>query len=368
MVIVVILLGVLNMTKEQTAAQKTNQKTGVYTDGKKHLSIAMQGGGAHGAFTWGVLDRMLQESDLVIEGVSGTSAGGMNAVATAQGIMQDGNEGARELLNKFWCMMSDAGKVSPFKPGVMDILMGKYTLHNSPGFLMFDFISKLFSPYQLNPAGTNPLKDLVNELFDFEKLQVYKDVKIFLAATHVYTGKIKIFGNKELCTEALLASACLPTVYAAVMVKGEYYWDGGFIGNPAIYPLIYDCETPDIMIIKLNPTHRTRLPITSTEIGDRLNEITNNTSIVREMRSMHFITKLIDKGLLDPQKIKRCFVHLIEDEAAFQDLGWSSKLNTDMNFLRYLFDAGYKAADKWLEKNYDRIGKESTADMEEDFV
>ncbi|MDR0677505.1 MAG: patatin-like phospholipase family protein [Holosporaceae bacterium] len=339
-------------------------------DSKKRISIAMQGGGAHGAYTWGVLDRLLEEKDIVIEGVSGTSAGGMNAVATAQGIMTGGNEGARELLNKYWKINSDSGKGSIFKPGLIDVIEGKYTMHNSPGFLFFDFISKVLSPYQLNPLGTNPLRDIVEKLFDFDKLNKFNDVKVFLAATHVYTGKLKVFSNvtQELSTEALLATACLPTLFAAVLVKGEYYWDGGFIGNPVIYPLIYDCETPDVMIIKLNPTHRNRLPLTASEIGDRLNEITNNTSIMREMRSMHFITKLIDDGIVAPGKLKRMHVHLIEDEAIFHDLGWSSKLNVDAEFLNHLFTAGRKSADKWLEKNYDKIGKETTANVVEEFV
>jgi NTE family protein len=356
---------------KMTDGQRTEQKVRApINDGKKRISIAMQGGGAHGAYTWGVLDRLLQEKDLIIEGVSGTSAGGMNAVATAQGIMKGGNEGARELLTKYWGATSDGGKSSIFKPGVKDILAGKFTMHNSPGFLFFDFLSKILSPYQMNPSGSNPLKGIIEEMFDFDLMNGNELVKIFLAATHVYTGKIKIFTNTshDLCTESLLATACLPTLFAAVLVKGEYYWDGGFIGNPAIYPLIYECETPDIMIIKLNPTHRNKLPTSASEIGDRLNEITNNTSIVREMRSMHFITKLIDQGIVPHGKLKRCFIHLIEDEKAFHELGWSSKLNTDKDFLDYLFKAGRKSADKWLEKNWDLIGKQTTADVAEEFV
>ncbi|MDR2107685.1 MAG: patatin-like phospholipase family protein [Holosporaceae bacterium] len=339
-------------------------------DNKKRISIAMQGGGSHGAYTWGVLDRLLEEKDLVVEGVSGTSAGGMNAMAVAQGIMTGGNEGARGLLTKYWQITSEAGKTSPFKPGVLDVIMGKYTLHNSPGFLLMDFLTKVLSPYQLNPCKTNPLRGIVSELFDFDKLNAFDAVKVFLAATHVYSGKLKVFSNvtKDLSVEALLATACLPTMFTAIMVKGEYYWDGGFIGNPVIYPLIYDCETSDIMLIKLNPTHRNELPTGAAEISDRLNEITNNTSIMREMRSMHFITKLIDDGIVAPGKMKRLYVHLIEDEAAFYNLGWSSKLNTDKDFLDYLFKAGRKSADQWLEKNYDKIGKQTTADVVEEFI
>ena len=345
-----------------------NQMMETKKDGNKHITVAMQGGGAIGAFTWGVLDRLLEEKDLVIEGVSGTSAGGMNAVCVAQGIMEGGNEGARRLLRTFWESMAEAGKTSIFKPGLLDILMHKYTLHNSPGFLMFDFMTKILSPYQFNPFGVNPLKDMVEKLFKFDQLNKYEDVKIFISATHVYTGKIKVFSNKDLCPEALLASACLPTVYSAVQVNNEYYWDGGFISNPLIYPLIYNCKPADVMILKLNPTHRNRLPITASEIGDRLNEITNNTSIMREMRSIAYITKLIDDGLLDPKKIKRLNVHLIENEGVFQDLGWSSKLNTDPKFFEHLFTEGRKTADKWIEENYKYIGKKTTANIEEEFV
>ena len=337
-------------------------------DGKKRIAIAMQGGGAHGSYTWGVLDRLLQEKDLIIEGVSGTSAGGMNAVATAQGILEGGNEGGRVLLDKYWRVMAEKGRSSIFKPGIKDILAGKYTMHNSPGFLMFDFMTKVLSPYQMNPEGKDPLKDVIGQLFDFEMLNKNDQIKVFLAATHVYTGKLTIFDNKDLCTDALLATACLPTIHNAVMVKGEYYWDGGFIGNPAIFPLVYECKTPDIMIIKLNPTYRPKLPTTASEIGDRLNEITNNTSIVREMRSIHFITRLIDEGIIDKNKMKRLYIHLIEDEKAFQDLGWSSKLNTDIGFLTHLFDAGRVSADKWLEKNWDSIGVKTTADIDREFI
>lgn len=360
----------MEMSKENEKKdnEKIENKTG--ESSKKHLTIAMQGGGAHGAFTWGVLDRLLEESDIVVKGVSGASAGGMNAVCTAQGIMEGGNEGAREMLNKYWKITSDKGKTSIFKPGVLDVLAGKYTMHNSPGFVFFDFLCKIFSPYQFNPLGVNPLKDIVKELFDFDKLNEFDGVRVFLSATHVFTGKIKVFSNirKELSTEAMLATACLPTIFNAVMVKGEYYWDGGYTGNPVMYPLIYDCDPTDIMLIKLNPTHRNRLPVTAAEIGDRMNEITNNTSIMREMRSMHFIGQLMDKKIIEPGSMKRMHIHLIEDESVFQDLGWSSKLNTDEEFLKHLFDAGRVAADKWLIKNYDKIGKETTASVVEEFV
>lgn len=349
-------------TKEQSKQFKQR------ADGKKVVTLAMQGGGAHGAFTWGVVDKLLEDGRFIIEGMAGTSAGGMNAVATALGLIDGGNDGARKMLYTFWKKMSESGATSPICCGPIDMMLGKYTMYNSPGFLLFDFMSKILSPYQTNPMNLNSLRDLVEELFDFEKIQKSKDYKVFLAATHVYTGKVKIFPNEEITSNALQATACLPTMFKAVMVNNEYYWDGGFIANPPIYPLIYNCETPDVIVIKLNPTHRNRLPIASTEISDRLNEITNNESIVREMRSIHFISKLIEKGDLDKNKYKHLHLHLIENEESFQDLGWSSKLNTEWAFLEHLFEEGRKTCSKWIEKNFDKVGKETSFDMVEEFV
>ena len=335
----------------------------------KKVSLAIQGGGAHGAFSWGVIDCLLEDGRFEIEGLTGTSAGGMNAVCVAQGLMKGGNEKAREELRDFWKRISDSGKHSSLNNrGMMDKLLGNYTMYNSPGFLAFDQLSRLFSPYELNPLKVDPLKDVILESFDFEKLRKFKGCKVFLCATHVFTGRLRIFSLDELLPECLLATACLPTIHTAVTVDGEYYWDGGFIGNPVFFPLIYNCESPDIILLQLNPTERRKLPTTAREISDRLNEITNNASVVREMRAISFISDLIDSGELDQKQHKRVYIHAIEDEAVFQDLGWSSKLNTEWEFLTYLFEKGRKAADQWIQKNYDKVGKETTAPLREHFV
>lgn len=344
-----------------------NAKQHVNPAGKKVVSIAMQGGGAHGAFSWGVLDKLLEDGRFIIEGVTGTSAGGMNAVATIQGLIEGGNEGARKLLYKYWKAISDTAKISGIHRGIIDRLMGVYTMYNSPEFIMFDLMSKVMSPYQTNPFNANPLRDVIERTFDFKKINETKDYKIFLAATHVYTGKIKIFGNKDLSVDTLLATGCLPTVFKAAFVDGEYYWDGGFTANPVMYPLIYNCASPDIIMLKLNPTHRNKLPTTACEISDRLNEITNNASILKEMRAIKFISDLIDKKDLDPTKYKRVFVHNIENEKTFQDCGWSSKLNSEWDFLMYLFEEGRKTADEWIQKNYEFVGKRNTIDEVEMF-
>lgn len=348
---------------------KNSHANGASNQPKKKIAIALQGGGAHGAFTWGVLDRLLEDGRFEIEGMTGTSAGGMNAVAVAQGLMIGGNEGARESLRSFWHQISESGKTSLLNNrGPIDRAMGKYTMYHSPGYIVFDYLSRLFSPYELNPLEIDPLREVILKCFDFEALRQFKETKLFLCATHVFTGKLHIFTLKDLVPEAVLASACLPTIHAAVKVGDEYFWDGGFTGNPAFFPLIYGCRTPDIVFIQLNPTDRTKLPTTAREIADRLNEITNNTSVLREMRAISFISDLIDKGLLDKEKIKRVYMHVITDEEAFQELGWSSKLNTEWEFLTHLFEKGRVAADKWIKENYEGIGVKTTARLKEHYV
>jgi NTE family protein len=356
-----------HLTKKAEAQVKT-KKTET-SGGKKKISLALQGGGAHGAFTWGVVDRMLEDGRFDIEGLTGTSAGGMNALAVAQGLMEGGPQRAREVMREFWERISETGRHSSLnKRGMVDRMMNRYTMYSSPGFMMFDFLSRIFSPYELNPLEIDPLKDVIEATFDFPKLREYKDVKAYLCATHVYTGKLKIFPLDEIKAECLQATACLPTIHNAVKVDGEYYWDGGFIGNPVFFPLIYNCESPDIMLVQLNPMTRNHLPKTAREIADRLNEITNNASVIREMRAIHFITDLIEKGMIDESKIKRVFMHLIEDEETFTELGWSSKLNTEWEFLTHLFEKGRNAADRWIKENYEHVGVKTTAPMEDHFV
>lgn len=347
----------------------TKKKKDKVSAGVKKISVALQGGGAHGAFSWGVLDRLLEDDRIEIEGLTGTSAGGMNAVCLAQGLMKGGRQEAREEMYRFWRSISDVGQASLLNQrGVIDRLLGNYTMYNSLGFIMFDYFSRIFSPSEINPLQIDPLKEIISEQFDFEGLQKYKGCKVFLCATHVFTGKLRIFSLEDLKPECLLATSCLPTIHNAVMVDGEYYWDGGFIGNPVFFPLIYKCESPDILYVQLNPSERPKLPTTAREISDRLNEITNNASVIREMRAIHFITNLIEEGLLDEKKIKKVHMHVVENEEIFQSLGWSSKLNTEWEFLEYLFTNGREAADKWLKENFDNIGVKTTALLKEHFI
>jgi NTE family protein len=348
------------MTKKITK-QEANQTV---AGKKKKVAFALQGGGAHGAFTWGVMDRILEDGRFEIEGLSGTSAGGMNAAAIAQGLFKGGNEGARETLKEFWMLMSKKGEASPLKPTPIDELVGNYGLSNQPIYTFLNILQGFLSPYQLNPMNLNPLKDFVSEFFDFQALTNPRAPKVFLCATHVRTGKLKIFSGKELSIKSLLASACLPFMFQAVEVGGEYYWDGGFIGNPAIFPLINECETSDIIIIQLTQSERAKLPTTAREIIDRHKEITYNNCLVREMRAIAFITDLIDKGIVEKDKLKRLHIHVIRNEETFENLELSSAMNTSKEFLEHLFQEGRKTADAWIKKHFEDIGKKGTTDME----
>lgn len=336
---------------------------------KKKVNFALQGGGAHGAFTWGVLDRFLEES-IEIDGVVGTSAGAMNAVSVLQGLIEEGNEGARKMLRKFWEGVGAKGKDGYLQPWGIDKQLGNHTMYNSLGYIMFDSMIKNLSPYQFNPFDVDPLKEVIEEMFDFEVLSRKTDYKVFLCATRVRDGKVKIFKNEDLCHEAMLASGCLPFIHKAVAVDGDYYWDGGFTANPAIYPLIYGCETPSIVIVQLNPAVREDIPKDVRGISDRLNEITNNVTMMRELRAINLITKWIDEGHLKPSaNAKRLDVHIVHNDQVFQPLGFSSKLNSTPEFLHYLFEEGRKCGEKWINQNWDMLGVSSTADryMDNDY-
>ena len=334
---------------------------------KKSISLALQGGGSHGAFTWGVIDKFLEDGRFIIEGASGTSAGGMNAVALAQGLMEGGNEGARKSLHMFWETMSKSAASSPYKPSKSNQMVGNFNLNNSPGAEFMHLLQSVASPYQWNPLNLNPLEQVVSKFFHFEKLRRYEDFKAFLCATHVASGKLRIFETHELCKEVMLASACLPFLFQAVKVKNDYYWDGGFSGNPAIYPLIDGCKTSDIVVIQLTKQFESKLPMTTSEITDRHKEITYNLSLTREMRAIYFISQMIDKGEIK-KPMKQLHIHLIRNEEVFSNIDLSSALNSDWTFLEFLFHWGRKTANTWIKDNYDDIGVKSTAHIFQDFV
>lgn len=334
----------------------------------KKVSIALQGGGSHGSFAWGVLDRLLEDGRFDIQGISGTSAGGMNAAATVQGLIQGGNERARSLLKDFWSETSRlASKISPFQQSPYDKMSKNYNLNHSPGYMMATHFQNYLSPYDTNPLNLNPFKNFITDFFDFKAVRESSDKKIFLGATHVLNGKIKVFTNKDFTPEALMASACLPFLFQAVKVDGEYYWDGGYIANPAIFPLIYECDSKDIIVVQLRNSNCTDVPKTKDEIDNRLKEITYNGCLVHEMRAIYFITKLIDEGKIKDPSIKRMNIHLIKNDSSFKGLNLSSALNSDWDFLTYLYEEGRKTAEEWIKKNYEEIGTDQHTLNEEIF-
>ena len=246
----------------------------------KPITLALQGGGSHGAMTWGVLDRLLEDDRLTIRAISGTSAGAMNAVVLADGMAEGGREGARKALTTFWKAVSDAARFSPIQRSPLDRMMGNYSLDTSPSYLFFEGLTRMFSPYDLNPMGTNPLRSLLNDLVDFDRVNAPCDLAVHVTATNVRTGRPRVFGPGELGTEAVLASACLPQMFPAIEIDGEAYWDGGFSGNPALYPLLTSTESPDILVVQINPLVRADLPRTARDIMNRVNEISFNSSLV----------------------------------------------------------------------------------------
>jgi NTE family protein len=333
------------------------------------INLALQGGGAHGAFTWGVLDRLLDEKDLAFEGLSATSAGAMNAAAFAYGLAVDGREGARKALTGYWKRVSDAARRGPLQPTPIDRMLGDHKLVWSPIFSVIGFVTRVLSPYQFNPANYNPLRDVVEQSIDFDVLQRPDcPVKLFLSATNVRTGKVKIFSGKEISVDAVMASACLPTMFHAVEIDGEAYWDGGYMGNPAIFPLIYGCESADIVIVHINPMLREEVPRSADDILNRINEISFNSSLMREMRAVSFVTRLVTQKRVIDGGLKHVLVHSIADDGFMNTLAPTSKYNADWDFLIFLRDQGRKCAGDWLAKNFVKLGVESSMDVEKAYL
>jgi NTE family protein len=329
----------------------------------KTVNLALQGGGAHGAFAWGVLDRLLEDPRIAFEGISASSAGAMNAVVLAYGMTVGGAQGAREALADFWRGISEGSRFSLLQPSPFDRMVHNHSLENSPAFMAFDLVTRLFSPYQFNPLNYNPLRDVLERTVDFERLRQKDCVKLFLSATNVCTGKVKVFENAEMSSDCVLASACLPYIFQAVEIDGESYWDGGYMGNPALFPLIYNCDSADIVIVHINPIERCDPPRSATEILNRVNEISFNSSLMREMRAIAFVTRLIEEGKLKPGSAKHMLIHAIDGEEFMRELTVSSKFNTDWEFLTHLRDVGRESADQWIAENFDRLNVETSVDI-----
>jgi NTE family protein len=339
--------------------------------GVKSINLALQGGGAHGAFAWGVIDRFLEDGRLEIEGLSGTSAGSMNAVVYAYGKLK-GNEGARQALHDFWKAVSEAGKrFSPVQQMPFEKLMHGWNLDQSWASEMFKIVTHAFSPYQLNPLNFNPLRDVLEAQVDFDELDRSRETKLFLSATNVRTGKVRVFNTHEITPDVVMASACLPYLFQAVEIEGEYYWDGGYMGNPVLYPLFYHTDSRDVVIVHINPIERPGPPTRSNDIFNRINEITFNSSLIKELRAVYFVQKLIDQGWIKDEfkdHLKYVLIHSIRADNALSDLSVASKFANDWSFLTMLRDRGRACATQWLANHFDDLGVRSSVDLKREFL
>ena len=327
------------------------------------VDFALQGGGSHGAFTWGVLDNALQVPWMRIEAVSGTSAGAMNAAVMIGGYEEGGPEGARAALERFWRLNAEAARFTPFRRTPLDILMGRWTLDNSPFYFAADMAARVFSPYDLNPMRLNPLRDVLASSIDFTRL-AKSPIRLFVTATNVRTGRGRVFHNEEVTPDVLLASACLPTLFQAIEIDGEAYWDGGYAGNPTITPLVRDTQSRDTIIVQINPVKRTSAPRSAQEIHNRLNEISFNATLLKELRMIALLRKVADPGKGEGAQWAAMRIHRIASKA-LEDLGASSKLNAEWDFLCMLRDQGRRCAAAFYEEHGEKLGHTSSFDIDE---
>ena len=327
------------------------------------VDFALQGGGAHGAFTWGALDRLLEEPWLRIDGISGTSAGAMNAAVLVDGHAKGGADGARAALENFWRRVSNAAVLSPLRRTPLDILLGRWTLDHSPVFLAMDLMARVFSPYDLGPGGTNPLRDILAESVDFARL-AQASIKLFITATNVRTGRGRVFRNGEITPDVLLASACLPTLFQAIEIDGEGYWDGGYSGNPTITPLVRECNSKDTVLVQINPVERPRLPRSARDILNRLNEVSFNAVLLKELRMIALLRQVAQPDNSENAKWADMRIHRISSDVMVE-LGYSSKLNAEWEFLCMLRDEGRRAGDAFLTAHHEDLGRRSTFDLDE---
>jgi NTE family protein len=331
---------------------------------RKVVNLALQGGGSHGAYTWGVLDALIEDERVEIGAISGASAGAMNAVVYAAGIMESGREGARRKLYDFWLSVSSEGTLSPTQRRLFDAWLRAWGSAFPQVSAMWDAMSQFASPYDLNPLNVNPLRDHLASLVDFDALRRDHELQLFVGATNVHTGRGEIFRRDVLTADHVMASACLPSLFQAVLIDGIPYWDGGFGGNPALWPLFYETSCRDQIIVQINPIERVQTPRTAQEIVDRVNEITFNAGLLAELRAADFVARLIDRGALRGDEYRRELLHRIGGEGQLETFSAASKMDVSWSFLATLRHLGCEAAKDWLADNYDAIGVRSTLDVD----
>jgi NTE family protein len=333
----------------------------------KKINLALQGGGAHGAFTWGVLDHLLGDPRIEIEGISGASAGAISAVVLTDGLIRGGAALARKQLAEVWRALSVNGELPGMEREVVNRLLSFLPFEGSPAQAWLDALSRFWSPYDFNPLNLNPLKNVIERFVDFDALRSADGPKLFVSATNVYTGRLRVWPREKITCQVVMASACLPMIFQAVEIDGIPYWDGGYMGNPPIFPFFGTTDAEDVLIVQINPTERRTTPHSQEEIMNRINEITFNSSLISEYRAMEFVARLIDQGRLPrgtgPGEYRRINVHRIALDETFRQLTADSKLDSDYAFFERLRDGGRRAAKDFLDAHFDDIGVKSTVDL-----
>lgn len=334
----------------------------------KPVSLALQGGGSHGAYSWGVLDAIIEDGRLAVVGISGASAGAMNAVVYAAGLAEGGPQEARATLERFWLSVSTEGSLAPGQRRIVNSWMrlwGGALPGTQWAVVWAKILSQFVSPYALNPFNVNPVRNHLAATVDFERLRAGDNLKLFIAATNVRTGRGAIFRRDVLTVDHVLASACLPTLFQAVEIGGEFYWDGGFAGNPPLWPLFYETTCRDTIIVQINPIDRMEIPQTPEDIQNRLNEITFNSPLLAELRAADFVARLIRSGVLKSEDYRLERLHRIGGAGGLESYSAATKFNVSWPFLQELRDLGRADAKAWLEAHFDAIGVESTLDLDQ---